>query len=275
MVNGARLAYEERGTGPAVVLSHAAVADRRMWDHQFEHLATSYRVVRYDWRGYGGSDDAEGVFSHSEDLRGLLDALEIDRAVLVGCSMGGGHCVDVALAAPARVAALVLFCAGLTGHVWPDGMQEYVRRHVRPVVPAERLAAYAQGEPVRDDDARAMAEAHGRFLIAGPGRDPESIDPGTWAKAMDMAENVFRRLWSGPPSTERVPDPPGNRRLREVRAKTLVVNGLADAPWIRELQERIAAEIPGARRVDLPGTGHLPPLERPLEATALIRKHAQ
>ena len=90
-VNGARLAYDDEGTGPVIVFSHAALADRRMWDHQFEHLAATHRVVRYDWRGYGGSQDAEGVHSHSEDLLGLLDALEIDKALLVGCSMGGAN----------------------------------------------------------------------------------------------------------------------------------------------------------------------------------------
>jgi pimeloyl-ACP methyl ester carboxylesterase len=271
-VNGVRLAYDDGGSGPAIVFSHAGIADRRLWDHQFRHLAATHRVVRYDWRGYGGSGDAEGAISHSDDLLGLLDALEIDRAVLVGCSMGGAYCVDVALAAPERVAGLVLFCSGLSWHEWPAGMREYVGRHIRPVVPAQRLAAYAAGQPVREDDARAMAEAHGRFLVAGPGREPSAVPAQAWATAMDMATGVFRRLWSGPPSTEKVPD---NRRLRDITARTLVVNGLHDAPWIQELQAHIAAEVPGARLVDLPDTGHLPPLERPAESTRLIREHAQ
>lgn len=269
------LAYDERGSGPAIVFSHAAIADRRMWDHQFEHLAATHRVVRYDWRGYGDSVDAEGVHSHSRDLLGLLDALEIERAVLVGCSMGGAHCVDVAVAAPERVAGLVLFCSGLTGHVWPGPMQEYVREHVRPVVPAERLALYAQGgAAVLDADARAMALAHGRLLVAGPGRDPSTVDADVWAKAMDMATGVFHRMWSGPPAVEEEPDPPGAARLAEVRAPTLVVNGLSDAPWLQDLSVHIAASVPGARRVDLPDTGHLPPLERPEESTRLIAGHA-
>jgi pimeloyl-ACP methyl ester carboxylesterase len=271
-VNGARLAYDEAGSGPAIVFSHAALADRRMWDHQFHHLAENHRVVRYDWRGYGGSADAEGTYSHAEDLLGLLNALGIDRALLVGCSMGGGHCVDVALAAPDRVSGLVLFCAGLNGHTWPEPMRRYVEEHVRPAVPAERIAAYRRGEPVRDDDARAMAEAHGRFLIAGPRRDPSTMNPQTYARAIDMATAVFRREWSGPPSQEKPAGPP---TLADVAATTLVVNGTEDAPWIQDLQEHIATTIPHARKVDLPDTGHLPPLERPEEATRLIEEHAQ
>ncbi len=271
-VNGTRLAYDDAGSGPTIVFSHAALADRRMWDHQFEDLARHHRVVRYDWRGYGDSADADRVHSHADDLLALLDALHIDRAMLVGCSMGGGHCVDVALAAPERVTGLVLFCAGLNGYTWPEPMQRYVQEHVRPAVPAERIAAYRNGEPGRDDDARAMAEAHGRFLIAGPNRDPSTMDPATYAKAMDMATAVFRREWSGPPAKERPSDPPD---LAAVRAHTLVVNGTEDAPWIQDLQKHIATEIPHARKVDLPGTGHLPPLERPEESTQLIAGHAQ
>jgi pimeloyl-ACP methyl ester carboxylesterase len=59
-----------------------------------------------------------------------------------------------------------------------------------------------------------------------------------------------------------------------VRAPTLVVNGLSDAPWLQDLSVHIAASVPGARRVDLPDTGHLPPLERPEESTRLIAGHA-
>jgi pimeloyl-ACP methyl ester carboxylesterase len=229
-------------------------------------------VIRYDWRGYGDSADAEGTYSHAEDLLALLDALAVEEATLVGCSMGGGHCVDVALAAPDRVTGLVLFCAGLNGRTWPEPMQQYVREHVRPAVPAEHLAAYQRGEPVRDEDARAMAEAHGRFLIAGPRRDPSTMDARTYAAAMDMAAEVFRRLWSGPPSQEKEQGPPN---LTGVTAKTLVVNGTEDAPWIQDLQEELATTIPHARKVDLPDTGHLPPLERPEESTRLIEDHAQ
>jgi pimeloyl-ACP methyl ester carboxylesterase len=133
---------------------------------------------------------------------------------------------------------------------------------------------YARGEPVLDKDARAMALAHGRLLVAGPGRDPSTLDADVWAAAMDMATRVFHRMWSGPPAVEEVPDPPGVARLAEVRAPTLVVNGLSDAPWLQDLSAHIASTVPSARRVDLPDTGHLPPLERPVESTRLIASFA-
>ena len=98
-VNGTGLGYDEAGEGPAVVLLHAAIGDRRMWDAQFTELAGSHRVIRYDRRGFGESGGGSGPYSHHEDLLALLDARGIEQAALVGSSMGGACALDAALAA--------------------------------------------------------------------------------------------------------------------------------------------------------------------------------
>ncbi|MFC4894988.1 alpha/beta fold hydrolase [Streptosporangium amethystogenes subsp. fukuiense] len=87
------LAYDEAGSGPAVLFAHAGMADRRMWEHRFLALSARHRVIRYDWRGYGGSGDAAGEFAHHEELPAVLDALGVERAALVGCSTGGAYAV--------------------------------------------------------------------------------------------------------------------------------------------------------------------------------------
>jgi pimeloyl-ACP methyl ester carboxylesterase len=273
-VNGVDLSYEDAGAGPPIVFSHAGIADRRMWEYQFQHLAADHRVIRFDWRGYGQSGDAVGSYAHHEDLLGLLDALEIRRAALVGCSMGGTHSLDVALLAPHRVSALMLICPGLSGHEWPAEMWDHARQLVAAGVPEDRLEAYRQrrGEPVREQDVAAMAQAYGRFLVAGPGRAPGDVDPQVWQQALTLIEAVFRRQWSGPPSSERALDPPAVGRLAEVRAPVLLVNGLCDAPWIQDVADTLASGIAGMQRVDLADTGHLPPIERPQEITKALRR---
>jgi pimeloyl-ACP methyl ester carboxylesterase len=271
-VNGAQLAYEQAGAGPAVVLTHAGVADRRMWAHQFRTLAAEFRVTRWDSRGYGRSGDAAGAVSHHRDLLGLLDALDIERAALVGCSQGGMFSLDVALAEPARVGALVLIGSGLSGHEWPASMVQPIREAVLAAVPAERMTAYAQRRaPATDADIAAIAAVQARFMVAGPGRDPSEVDGGVWATAIALLEGVYRREWSGPVWSTVDLDPPAAGRLGDVRAPTLVINGLADVPAIQQVAGLLTAGIPGARRLDLPATGHLPPLERPAETTAAIR----
>src|SRR6478609_7272959 len=107
---GARLAYDVTGDGPAVVLVHGFGLDMRMWEPQVEHLAARYRVVRYDCRVFGASGpfDPAVPYTHAADLVALLDHLAIGQAVLAGLSFGGRVVLQTALAAPARVAGLVL-----------------------------------------------------------------------------------------------------------------------------------------------------------------------
>ncbi|WP_431896861.1 alpha/beta fold hydrolase [Nonomuraea sp. bgisy101] len=265
------LSYDEAGQGPAVILIHAGIADRRMWDHQFAALAASHRVIRYDWRGYGLSQDPGQDLCHHEDLLALMDGLGVERAALVGCSMGGAYAVEAALAAPGRVSALALIASGLAGHVWPQDMLAQARERVHSAVPAERLARYRQGgADVEEGDARAMARAQVLWQVAGPERGREDLSRQVWERAVTMCEGVFERLWRGPALPERLLDPPAAGRLGKVRAPTLVINGLADVPGIQQVSDLLAAGIEGARRVDLPATGHLPPLERPERVTALL-----
>ncbi|WP_043627275.1 alpha/beta fold hydrolase [Nonomuraea candida] len=267
-----KIAYDEAGpAAPAgtVVLVHAGVADMRMWEHQFRALSGHYRVIRYDWRGRGLSGDAEGEVCHHEDLLAVMDALDVPRAALAGCSMGGAYAVEAALAAPGRVAGLALVSSGLTGHQWPREMLEQAAARVHSSVPPDRLARYRAGEADHVDpaDVRAMAEAHTAWQVAGPDRARESLPAEVWEAAVEMCALVFERSWSGPRPSERHLDPPAAGRLGEVAAPTLVINGLSDVPGIQEVSGLLAAGIPGARRVDLPETGHLPPLERPERVT--------
>jgi len=73
--------YDEAGSGPAVLLVHAGLADRQMWEHQFQVLRQRHRVIRYDWRGYGESGDAVGEVARHEDVLALMDALGVDEPV--------------------------------------------------------------------------------------------------------------------------------------------------------------------------------------------------
>ncbi|MHB1555741.1 MAG: alpha/beta fold hydrolase [Acidimicrobiales bacterium] len=275
-VGDGAIAYEDTGEGPPMIFSHAGIADRRMWQHQCRDLATDRRVIAYDWRGYGGSSDAHGEVIHHEDLLGLMDALEIPAADLVGCSMGGGYALEVALVAPERVRSLTLVCSGLPGHVWPPEMLEEVKQRVHSSVPADRLRAYQTHEAtvVEPEDVAAMAEAQARYMVAGPTRSPAEVDRATWQLALSMLRGVFGRQWTSGVATERQLEPPAAGRLAEVEVPTLIINGLDDVPWIQEVSGLLSEGIPGARRLDIAGSAHLPPLERPAQVTAALRRQA-
>lgn len=271
-VAGSHLAYEETGDGPAVVLCHAGIADHRMWAHQVRALAAGHRTVAHDWRGAGASGPARGDFAHHEDLLALLDALDVERAVLVGASMGAGYALEVALAAPDRVAGLVLVSPGICGYDWPASFAQASRAAVGGAVPAERLAAYGAGsaDRVLDEDVRAMAQAQARFTVAGPTRGSDDVDPEVWALAVEMLAGIYAREWAERPDLDREPDPPAAGRLAEVSAPTLVVNALLDVPEIRAVADLVHAGVPGARRVDVADAAHLSPAERPEQVDAAI-----
>ncbi len=101
-VYGTRLFYEVRGTGSPVVLIHGGQLDCRMWDDQLTALAQHFRVIRYDVRGYGGSVQPDMLYSDADDLAGLLDYLKVNKAHIVGLSLGGRIAIDFAVAHPAR-----------------------------------------------------------------------------------------------------------------------------------------------------------------------------
>jgi pimeloyl-ACP methyl ester carboxylesterase len=270
-VNGTAFGYDEAGEGPAVVLLHAAIGDRRMWDAQFTALAATHRVIRYDRRGFGETADGPGEHAHYEDLLALLDARGIEQAALVGASMGGACALDAALAAPERVTRLVLLGSGLTGHTWPDHMQADIARLTAEAVPADRMARYAaRGGDVDPADVRAVADANIRYLVAGPERDVSVLPADMIALVREMCEQVYRRDWTAPQWTERIPDT--RHRLAEITTPALVLIGTADAPGLVELSSHLAESLPNAELVELPDTGHLPSMERPDEVNALLRK---
>jgi pimeloyl-ACP methyl ester carboxylesterase len=266
-INNVQFAYDIAGSGPAVVLVHAGCADRRMWQQQFDKLSEHYRVIRYDWRGYGDSDDATSEFSHHEDLLALMDALGIKQAAIVGSSDGGKIAVDAALTAPERITALVLVAAGLSEHVWPPSMLAQYQERVHRMIGIERLKQYRTGqvETIDLDELDRYSKAETEFLVAGPRRTRADLTPEAWKLALAMDRRLNERSWSRRQTISRPLQPPAKARLDEVHVPTLIVNGDADVPEIIELSDYLAASIKGARQLILPGTGHLPPLERPDE----------
>src|SRR5574340_583674 len=115
-IGGARIYYEIAGEGRPFVMIHAGVADSRQWNNEFEYFSRSYRVLRYDLRGYGKSDRITEPFRNIDDLRSLLDQLQLNEPlILMGCSMGGGLAMNFALEHPERARALIMVGSAPTG----------------------------------------------------------------------------------------------------------------------------------------------------------------
>ena len=117
-------ADDSGGDGRPLVLLHPGIGDSRIWEPVLPVLTASYRVIRYDARGFGRSPAPTAKFSLLSDLTSVLGYYGLDRAAFVGCSQGGGSALGLALEHPARVSALVLLCPGIPGFPWPEEPDE-------------------------------------------------------------------------------------------------------------------------------------------------------
>ena len=254
-VNGAQLRYEVAGDGPWFVMLHGHLLDYGQWDNEFASFQAVYRVVRFDARGFGQSSQPGTPFAHYEDLRGLMDALSIDCAVLMGCSGGGATIIDFALAYPERAAALVLVGSGLGG---------FPRPKEPPPFALELNDAFERG------DIAAAEELALRMWTDGEGRTPEQVNEAARARIRAMHHHLFSRPDVEVQAQELVPAAAG--RLAELRAPTLITVGANDLAFIREIANLIAAQAPNARKVVIPDAGHHPNIEHPQLFQQVVRE---
>jgi 3-oxoadipate enol-lactonase len=244
-VNGTRLFYEVRGAGPAVVLIHGGQLDCRMWGEQLDAFSQGYRVIRYDVRGYGGSPRPDLPYSDAEDLAALLDYLGVDKAHLVGLSLGGRIAVDFALAHPARVGSLTLAGPGLSGFEPPGGAESDLRMW-------EIIKAARDEGP---DKATAL------WL-----KDPFMAPAMEQARLVPVLRKIAREnahCWLENPILQRPPKPAAATRLGEIKVPTLLVLGDRDVPQIRATVETLERGIRGAKKVSIPSAGHMVNMESP------------
>lgn len=244
--NGARLAYEEAGSGPPLVLVHAGIADSRMWDGQFEELAEHFRVVRYDVRGYGQSAMPAGEYTDRDDLRELFRALGIDRTFVLGVSMGAKIAVDFTIEHPEMVDALVLVSPALGGTTPSTEAQEYMG-HIDEV--------YEGG------DLEGAVEMELRWWVDGPNRTPEMVDTTVRERIRRMDTDNFDP--PGEEGTELPLDPPAAGRLEEIHVPTLIIVGGGDVPDTLRNADLLEASIPAASKEVIPEAAHMVSMERP------------
>lgn len=255
-VNGAKLYYEVAGEGHPLVFLHAGIANLHMWDDQFSAFANRYRVVRYDHRGFGQSRAPAGPASIAGDVYGMFKFLNIEKAYLVGCSMGGGAALDFTLAHPEMVDGLALVGPGVSGAPdFDDGLKETW----------DEIRAAAKA-----GDYEKANELEIRIWVDGAGRTPDQVDPVYRAKASAMNRALYDHDAEMNAIQWQPAEPPAFPRLEEVTAPTLVIVGDRDARDIQQIVDALATRIPGAKKVVMRNTAHLPSMELPDEFDQIL-----
>lgn len=243
------LSHDDVGAGPPVLLVHAGVADRRMWDPVVPALSHSFRVIRPDLRGFGDSPQPPEAYADADDLDALLGALGVGQAAVVGASFGGRVALELATLHPARVGSLVLLSPALRG--------------LDPTA-----------------DVEAFDEEEDRLLEAGDLEGAVDLNVRTWLgpeadePTREALAAMQRRAFEVQLAADAVPPGPQPRRVdvdpAAIAVPTVVVTGDLDSHHFQAIGAHLLEQVPGAEQVRLGWAGHLPSLERPDAVLALL-----
>lgn len=243
-VNGIDLYYESHGEGPAVVFLHGRGGNHLSWYQQVPAFRDRYRCIAIDHREFGLSREAPGGPGRAafvEDLRQLLDRLEVPRACLVGQSMGGFTALGFAYQHPDRTSGLVL--ADTSGGLRDERIAAAFRRSLQSATPGGPTRAISDEFRRRDPAQAFLYEAIGR--LTPPVREP--------IEGLLLSQ-----------------DGPSAQDLRGFSVPTLVLFGDDDLIAPLEIARVVVASIPGARLEIVAGAGHSVYVEKPTEFNRIL-----
>lgn len=243
-VDGLSVAYERRGSGPALVLLHGFTLDSRMWRPQLEGLAERFTVIAWDAPGAGRSADPPetfGIVDWADCLAGFLDAIGVGRAHIVGLSWGGILGQEFYRRHPARVWSLVL---ADTYAGWKGSLPEAIRE--------ERLAACLR------DASLPPSEFVPRYLPGMFGASPPQEARDELAQIMSDFRPLGFRLMATASAHADTRD-----LLPNIDVPVLLIWGDADARSPVTVAYQMRDAIPGARLAVIAGAGHVSNLEQP------------
>ncbi len=242
---GLRLAYDVMGEGPPLVLVGGLSADRAFWAIARPLLA-GFTTLAFDHRDVGHSDRAEGAYGvadMAEDTLAVMDAAGLERAHILGHSLGGAVAQELALRAPERVDRLILACTFARNDVYSASVMQLLKRLRAevgdPATYISALATFTLGRTFLE--ANALKDIANMVVAAGPLQEVAAF-----CRQADAGLAVDTR-----------------DRLGAITAPTLVLATPEDRIFAPHFSADVAAGIPGAQLVEIPGSGHCPMIETP------------
>lgn len=227
--------YEAHGNGPALLLSHAYAASHKMWDPQVEPIARDYKVITWDMRGHGHSDSPEADAEYSEDktvedMRLILAAEGVDRAVIGGLSLGGYMSFAFYLAHPEMVAGLLLVDTG-PGYRNPEARAGWNKM------------AYKQADRYLEQGLDGLPPAAEVQVGASIQRSPE----GLARAARGMLAQSHPRVMEA---------------IESIEVPALVIVGANDTPFL-QAADVMAAKLPNSKKIVIDDAGHAANMDQP------------
>jgi pimeloyl-ACP methyl ester carboxylesterase len=253
-VNGLNINYEVHGEGEPLVLISGFAVGLWVWFKQVPVLSQKFRTIVFDNRGVGHSDKPEArhtIRTMADDVAGLLGALGIDRAHILGASMGGFIAQEFALAYPPMTRSIILCCTGYGGPNY--------------VLPPEEVLSAMSGMEGLGSEERARQNVALFYSPAYPKRHPDEVEKviQTYLQNPTPEHAYMNQLIAAMAfDTE--------ARVSAITAPTLVVTGDQDLCVPPENSKNLAEKIPNARLVMIEGAGHAVFMEQPDEFNRVV-----
>ncbi|MGE3143573.1 MAG: alpha/beta fold hydrolase [Hyphomonadaceae bacterium] len=232
--DGVGIYYETHGQGPVILLTHGYSATSQMWQGQIDSLAKTYKLILWDMRGHGQSDAPEDESLYSEektvgDIAALLDAEDVQSAVIGGLSLGGYMTLAFRRAHPARAKALLIIDTGpgFKSDEAREGWNAYARKT------AARFEEEGLAPLAEMSKEMAMSKHRSALGLARAGRN--------------MLTQKDARIINS---------------LPEITQPSLVIVGAEDKPFLNAT-DYMAAKIPGAQKIVVPKAGHAVNIDQP------------
>ncbi len=257
-INNTKLFFTVKGEGNPLILVHGGFTDHRIWDYQIDAFADKYKIICFDQRGYGKSDFPMGPFSHSQDLKAIIDALELTKATIIGSSLGGAVAIEFALQYPEHVNALIVVGTALKGYPYPPHYMTQIME-LSAKVTTEGIGAGID------------------HIITSPGWDyffPSPARPEARAKveqAVRESTGVFR--WN--PMWDVELKPSAYERIGEIKSPVLIVSNSRDIDFVHGIEDYIQGKLTNSEKIVMEDCCHLPYVEKPEEFNQIILNFLQ
>ena len=251
--------YEEMGSGPTLILLHGHSLDTRMWDEQFPVFAQDYRTIRLDFRGYGRSSEQSETFQHThvDDVLAVMDSLHIEKAHIVGLSMGSFVAGDMLAMYPERMLSCTLVSGGIRNSPGPQ----------EPMSEEESLQRDKEIAALKEKGIDVYKHEWHEILMSSGGSQRERMRQPLWQMVNDWT------AWQ-----------PLHKEVRlfygKEAWKTLEERGTTDVPTLIIRGENEVKDPTGrpremkflsrARFEIVPDCGHMLNMERPEEFNRLV-----
>ncbi|MDQ0227897.1 alpha/beta fold hydrolase [Metabacillus niabensis] len=243
------LYYEVKGSGKPLILIHSGGSDIRDWTYIATVLSKHFLVITYDGRGAGKSPSLLKPANYVEDLRLILEHLQIENAVIIGHSMGGQIATDFSLTYPDKVSELILIAPGLTGFNYSKELLDSMKKVSEAAPNVEKMVQLALAVPTN------------RIVMNSPHREL-MIDMMRQHILKTFEWKTFEIIWSDPPSIE---------RLGAIKANTLFIIGTEDIPDNYAVAESFK-RVPNIEFIEIEGADHMVTLTHPEQVSQSIIK---